>query len=137
MGGAFGQDVTLSWFYDLAIRDQVALLKDPHRTLSRELAREIADSLAEHPAVKAQVLIQDEPSDGPRRSKLAEPIARQLSTVRKKLDKWWKSDSLTERERSYLIEHRADDELPPRAVTVEPPMLRAYLEMKARAAPPL
>ena len=34
----------------------------------------------------------------------------------------------------YLIEHRADAELPPHAVRVEPPVIRAYLEMKS---PPL
>jgi hypothetical protein len=131
MGVVFGRDAILSWFCDLAISGQVALLKDPHSALSPDVARHIADRLGE------QVLIQDEPSDGSRRWRLAEPAAQQLSVVRKKLDKWWNSDSLTNIERNHLIEHRADDEPPPHAITVEPVVILAYLEMKARAAPPL
>jgi hypothetical protein len=68
---------------------------------------------------------------------LSEPVASQLSRVRGRLDKWWHSDALTGRERNYLIDHRADPELPPHTVRVEPPVIRAYLEMKARRAPPL
>ena len=41
-------------------------------------------------------------------------------------------DSLTDGERNYLIEHRADDEPPAHAVMVELPMLRAYPKMKAQ-----
>lgn len=131
MGGVFGRDVTLSWFCDLPLSGQVALLMDPRRPLSPGGARRIADSLGE------QMLSQEVPGNGPRRWRLAEPAARQLGSVRKKLDKWWNSDSLTNIERNYLIAHRADDEPPPHAMTVELPVLRAYLEMKARAAPPL
>jgi hypothetical protein len=40
-------------------------------------------------------------------------------------------------ERGYLIEHRADRELPAHTVRVEPPVIRAFLEMKMREAPPL
>jgi hypothetical protein len=68
---------------------------------------------------------------------LSEPVASQLSRVCERLDKWWNSDALTGRERDYLIEHRADPELPPHTVRVEPPVIRAYLETKARQAPPL
>jgi hypothetical protein len=74
------------------------------------------------------------PSD---RWKLSDPVASQLSCVRDKLDEWWYSDSLTNSERNYLIEHRADAESPPHTVRVEPSVIRAYLEMKAREAPPL
>ena len=75
--------------------------------------------------------------DGSDRWKLSEPVASQLSRVCEKLDKWWNSNSLTLSDRNYLIEHRADAELPAHAVRVEPPVIRAYLEMKVREAPPL
>jgi hypothetical protein len=74
------------------------------------------------------------PSD---RWKPSDPFASQLSRVRDKLDSWWYSDSLTNSERNYLIEHRADDEPPPHTVRVESSVIRAYLEMKVREAPPL
>jgi hypothetical protein len=74
------------------------------------------------------------PSD---RWRLSEPVASQLSRVREKLDKWWNSNSLTITDRNYLIEHRADAELPAHTVRVEPPIIHAYLEMKVREAPPL
>jgi hypothetical protein len=74
------------------------------------------------------------PSD---RWRLSEPVASQLSRVREKLDKWWNSNSLTITDRNYLVEHRADAELPPHAIRVEPPVIRAYVEMKVREAPPL
>jgi hypothetical protein len=69
------------------------------------------------------------------RWKLSEPVASQLGVVREKLDKWWNSDALTISERNYLIDHRADRELPPHTVMVEPPVIRTYLEMKMREAP--
>jgi hypothetical protein len=130
MSGGFAEPVSLSWLHELAMRDQVALLRYPHRTISGELARHIAYCLGGH-AVVVQL------REGSDRWKLSEPIARQLSGVRTKLDKWWNSDSLTNSERNYLIEHRADAEPPPHAVRVEPPVIRAYLEMKVRDAPPL
>jgi hypothetical protein len=74
------------------------------------------------------------PSD---RWRLSEPVASQLSRVREKLDKWWNSNSLTITDRNYLVEYRADAELPPHAIRAEPPVIRAYLEMKVREAPPL
>ena len=74
------------------------------------------------------------PSD---RWRLSEQVASQLSRVREKLDKWWNSNSLTRTDRNYLIEHRTDAELPPHTVRVEPPVIRAYLEMKVRDVPPL
>ena len=74
------------------------------------------------------------PSD---RWRLSEQVASQLSRVREKLDKWWNSNSLTRTDRNYLIDHRTDAELPPHTVRVEPPVIRAYLEMKVRDAPPL
>jgi hypothetical protein len=74
------------------------------------------------------------PSD---RWRLSEPVASQLSRVREKLDKWWNSNSLTIIDRNYLIEHRADAELPPHTVRVEPRVIRAYLEMEVPKGPPL
>lgn len=71
------------------------------------------------------------------RWRLSEPVASQLSRVREKLDKWWNSNSLTISDRNYLIQHRGDAELPPHTVRVEPPVIRAYLEMKMREIPPL
>jgi hypothetical protein len=130
MSGEFAQPVSLSWLYGLAMNDQVALLKNSRRTFTGELAGHVADSLGRQGVVQQL-------SEGPDRWRLAESVATQLSGVRKKLDKWWASDSLTGTERDYLIEHRADDEPPPHAVRVEPAAIRAYLEMKAGEAPPL
>ena len=130
MSGGSAEPVRLSWLRELAIQDQVALLKYPRRTISGEVAGRIADILGGY-AVVTQL-------HGPsNRWKLSEPVASQLVRVRDKLDKWWNSDSLNNRERSYLIEHRADAEPPPHAVRVEPPVIRAYLEMKLRETPPL
>jgi hypothetical protein len=134
MPRGLGVQGDLSWFCKLAIHDQMTLLADPDQRLSRKLARHIATSLGDQAAL---VLCSEESSDGQRYSKLAEPAARQLRDARKKLDAWWVSDSLSERERSYLIAHRADDEPPAHAVRVEPPIIRAYLEMKPPHPPPL
>jgi hypothetical protein len=97
--------------------------------ISGEVAGQIADTLGGH----AVVMQLHGPSD---RWRLSEPVASRLSRVREKLDKWWNSDALTNTERHYLIEHRADTEPPPHAVKAEPPVIRAYLEMKVREAPP-
>ena len=118
------------WLRELAINDQVALLRYPRRTISAEVAGHIADVLSS----SAVVMQLWGPAD---RWRLSDPVASQLSRVREKLDIWWNSNSLTNSERNYLIEHRGDDEPPPHAVRVELPAIRAYLEMKARAAPPL
>jgi len=130
MTGGSAEAVSLSWLRELAMNDQVALLRYPRRTISGDVAGHIADILG-RPAVVTQL---HGPSD---RWKLSEPVASQLVRVREKLDKWWNSDSLNNSDRNYLIEHRADTELPPHAVRVEPPVIRAYLEMKVREAPPL
>jgi hypothetical protein len=122
--------VSLSWLHELAKQDQVALLRYPRRTISGEIASLIADVVGGH----AVVLHLRGPSD---RWNLSEPVASQLDRVRDKLHHWWDSDSLTVCERTYLIEHRADRELPPHTVRVEPPVIRAYLEMRAREAQPL
>jgi hypothetical protein len=128
-GGSAEAD-SLVWLRELAINDQVALLRYPRRTISGEVAGHIADILG-RPAVVMQL---HGASD---RWKLSEPVASQLSRVCQKLDKWWNSNSLTLSDRNYLIEHRADTELPPHAVRVEPPVIRAYLEVKVRESPPL
>ena len=130
MTGGSAEAVSLSWLRELAMNDQVALLRYPRRTISGDVAGHIADILG-RPAVVMQL---HGPSD---RWKLSEPVASQLVRVREKLDKWWNSDSLNSSDRKYLIEHRADTELPPHAVRVEPPVIGAYLEMKVREAPPL
>jgi hypothetical protein len=137
MPRGLGVQGALSWFCKLAIHDQIMLLNDPYQRLPRKLARHIADSIGEQAALMRLVLCSEESSDGQRYCKLAEPAARQLRDARKKLDAWWVSDSLSDRERRYLIAHRADDEPPAHAVRVEPPIIRAYLEMKAPHAPPL
>jgi hypothetical protein len=49
----------------------------------------------------------------------------------------WYSDSFSDSELHYLIEHRADAERPPHAVRAEPAVISAYLEMKVLEAPPL
>lgn len=130
MTGGSAEACSLLWLGELAIRDQVALLRYPRRTISGEVAGHIADVLG-RPAVVMQLW---GPSD---RWRLSESVASQLSRVREKLDKWWNSNSLTIIDRDYLIEHRADAELPPHTVRVEPPVIRAYLEMKVPKAPPL
>jgi hypothetical protein len=130
MTGGSAAPVSLSWLRELAIEDQVALLKYPRRTISGEIAGHIADILGAY----AVVIQLHGPSD---RWKLSEPVARQLSLVRERLDKWWNSDSLADSDRSYLIEHRGDPEPPAHAVRAEPTVIRAYLEMKVREAPPL
>jgi hypothetical protein len=130
MSGGSVEPVSPSWLRDLAIKDQVALLRYPRRTISGEVAAHIADILAGS-AVVMQLRGASECW------KLSEPVASQLSRVREKLDKWWNSDSLTHSERNYLIKHRADAELPPHNVRVEPPVIRAYLEIKVREAPQL
>jgi len=130
MTGGSADPVSLSWLRELAVQDQVALMRYPRRTISGEVAGHIAALLGRY----AVVMQLRGPSD---RWKLSDPLASQLSRVRDKLDKWWYSDSLTNSERTYLIEHRADAEPPPHTVRVEPPVIRAYLEMKAREAPPL
>jgi hypothetical protein len=121
--GGSAEAASLLWLRELAINDQVALLRYPRRTISGEVAAHIADVLG-RPAVVMQLW---GPSD---RWRLSEPVASQLSRVCEKLDKWWNSNSLTITDRNYLIEHRADAELPPHTVRVEPPVIRAYLEMK-------
>jgi hypothetical protein len=127
-GGGSAEPASLSWLRELAIQDQIALMKYPHRTISGEVAGHISDILGGY-AVAMQLR---GPLD---RWKLSEPVASQLGVVREKLDKWWNSDALTISERNYLIDHRADRELPPHTVMVEPPVIRTYLEMKMREAP--
>jgi hypothetical protein len=128
--GGSAEAASLLWLRELAIKDQVALLRYPRRTISGEVAAHIAHILS-----KSAVVMQLwGPSD---RWRLSDPVASQLSRVREKLDKWWSSDSLTIADRNYLIDHRADAELPPHTVRVEPPVIRAYLEMKVRDVPPL
>jgi hypothetical protein len=130
MTGGSAEAVSPSWLCELAMNDQVALLRYPRRTISGDVAGHIADILG-RPAVVMQLHGRSD------RWKLSEPVASQLVRVREKLDKWWNSDSLNNSDRNYLIEHRADTELPPHAVRVEPPVIRAYIEMKVREAPPL
>jgi hypothetical protein len=130
MTGGSADPVSLSWLKELAKQDQVALLRYPRRTISAEVAGLIAD-IAGGYAVIIQLY---GPSD---RWKLSDPLASQLSRVRDKLDQWWYSDSFSDSERHYLIEHRADAEPPPHAVRAEPAVISAYLEMKVREAPPL
>ena len=130
MTGGSAEAGSLLWLRELAIKDQVALLRYPHRTISGEVAGHIADVFS-----KSAVVMQLwGPSD---RWRLSDPVASELSRVREKLDKWWSSDSLSIADRNYLIDHRADAELPPHTVRVEPPVIRAYLEMKMRDVPPL
>jgi hypothetical protein len=124
------ESVSLSWLSELATHDQVALLRYPRRTISGEVAGLIADVLGGY----AVVMQLRGPSD---RWKLSEPVASQLIRVCDKLDEWWYSDSLSNSERYYLIEHRADAEPAPHTVRAEPPVIRAYLEMKEREAPPM
>jgi hypothetical protein len=114
--GGSAEPCSLLWLGELAISDEVA--------------GHIADVLG-RPAVVMQLW---GPSD---RWRLSEPVASQLSRVREKLDKWWNSNSLTIIDRNYLIEHRADAELPPHTVRVEPRVIRAYLEMEVPKGPPL
>jgi hypothetical protein len=130
MTGGSADPVSLSWLSELAIQDQVALLRYPRRTISGEVAGHIAD------VVGGYAVIQHlhGPSD---RWNLSEPLARHLERVLDKLHLWWNSASLTSSERKYLIEHRADRELPPHTVRVERPVIRAYLEIRARETPPL
>jgi hypothetical protein len=128
--GGFAEAASLVWLRELAINDQVALLRYPRRTISAEVAGHIADVLSS----SAVVMQLWGPAD---RWRLSDPVASQLSRVREKLDKWWNSNSMTITDRNYLIEHRADAELPPHTVRVEPPVIRAYLEMKVRETPPL
>jgi hypothetical protein len=130
MTGGSANPVSLSWLKELAIQDQVALMRYSRRTISGEVAGLIAD-IAGGYAVIIQLY---GPSD---RWKLSDPLASQLSRVRDKLDQWWYSDSFSDSERHYLIEHRADAEPPPHAVRAEPAVISAYLEMKVREAPPL
>jgi hypothetical protein len=130
MTGGSADPVSLSWLKELAIQDQVALMRYPRRTISGEVAGLIADTAGRY----AVVIELYGPSD---RWKLSEPLASQLSRVRDKLDQWWYSDSFSDSERHYLIEHRADAEPPPHAVRAEPAVISAYLEMKVREAPPL
>jgi hypothetical protein len=129
MTGGSAEPVSFLWLRDLAINDQVALLRYPRRTISAEVARHVAGMLGG----SVVVMQLRGPSD---RWKLSEPLARQLSRIREKLDKSWNSDALTNSERNCLIEHRADLELPPHTVRVEPPVIRAFLEMRRREAPP-
>jgi hypothetical protein len=130
MTGGSAEPVSFLWLRDLAIKDQVALLRYPRRTISREVAGQITGVLGGSVVVMQLHGASD-------RWRLSEPVVSQLSRIREKLDKWWNSDALTNRERNYLIEHRADAELPAHTVRVEPPVIRVYLEMKAREAPPL
>ena len=128
--GGSAEAINLSWLRELAINDQVALMRYPRRTISGEVAAHIAAILG----LYAVVMQLRGASD---RWRLSEPVASQLSRVREKLDTWWDSNSLTINDRNYLIQHRADAELPPHTVRVEPPVIRAYLEMKIREIPPL
>ena len=122
------------WFYRLPMDDQVALLADPTRPLSEHLV----DFLTEHEATERQQIIGDERwSSGPPGSKLAESAVRRLRAIRGQLDAWW--GELGQQERRYLIEHRGDEleeteviqgALEP--LDVEPPIIRAYVEMTAR-----
>lgn len=120
----------LFWFYGLAMDDQVALLRDPHQPIRREVAYLIVARIGRQPAIRRRVLSRWASSDDARWA-LAEPSALLLCDARKKLDAWWDSASLTDSERGYLIQHRGDDEPPAHAVRVESGVLRAYLEMKS------
>jgi hypothetical protein len=129
MTSGSAEPVSLSWLCELELQDQVALLRYPRRTISGEVAGLISDILGGY-AVVTQLR---GPSD---RWNLSESVASQLSRVSDKLDKWWTSDSLSNSERDYLIEHRGDPEPPPHAVRAEPAVIRAYLETKVGEAPP-
>ena len=131
MTGGSAEPVSFVWLRDLSMNDQVALLRYPRRTIPAEVARHIAAGTLGGSAVVMQL------RGPPNRWKLSEPLASQLSRIGVRLNKWWNSDALTDSERGYLIEHRADRELPPHTVRVEPPVIRAFLEMKMREAPPL
>jgi hypothetical protein len=130
VSGGSAEAASLVWLRELAISDQVALLRYPRRTISAEVAGNIAEVLTR----SAVVMQLWGPAD---RWRLSERLASQLSGVREKLDKWWNSNSMTVTDRNYLIEHRADAELPPHTVRVEPPVICAYLEMKVRETAPL
>jgi hypothetical protein len=130
MTGGSAQPVSLTWLRELAMKDQIALLRYPRRTISAEVAGHIAEFLGAH-AVVMQMRA------GADRWKLSEQLASQLDRVRERLDKWWNSDSLTDSERHYLIDHRGDPEPPPHAVRAEPLVIGVYLEMKVREPPPL
>src|SRR5271156_1263111 len=101
MTSGSAEPVSLSWLCELAIQDQVALLRYPRRTISGEVAGLITDTVGGY----AVVIQLYGPSD---RWKLSQPVASQLSRACDKLDKWWTSDSFSNSERNYLIEHRAD-----------------------------
>jgi hypothetical protein len=128
MTGGSAEAVPLAWLRELAITDQIALMRYPRRTISGEVAGQIADALG-----RSSVVMQLHGASD--RWKLSEPVASQLARVCEKLDKWWSSLAISDR--TYLIEHRDDVELPPHAIRVEPSVIRAYLEVKAREAPPL
>jgi hypothetical protein len=120
----------LLWFYGLAMDDQVAFLRDPHQPVRREVAYLIVARIGKQPAIRRRVLRRWASNDDACWT-LAEPSALLLCNARKKLDAWWNSASLTDKERGYLIQHRGDDEPPAHAVMVESGILRAFLEMKA------
>ena len=44
-GGGSAEPASLSWLRELAIQDQIALMKYPHRTISGEVAGHISDIL--------------------------------------------------------------------------------------------
>ena len=74
----------LFWFYGLAVDDQVALLRDPHQPIRREVAYLIVARIGRQPAIRRRVLSRWASSDDARWA-LAEPSALLLCDARKSL----------------------------------------------------
>jgi hypothetical protein len=136
---------SLSWFYNLPMDDQVALLNDPYQPLSQHLIDRL-----DQQQVTGTHWVQ---SRDPVHWSLTAPAAVRLEAIRAQLDDWW--DGLAHHEHLYVIQQRAGELDATYDRTVQaadgpafgvalvrdlrnanqfrlPAMIRAYVEMKAR-----
>lgn len=92
------RDRTLSWFHQLDLGQQAALLADPHGYLPDDVAKTIRPHI--------DVSRPDETKQYPRRWLLRSAEANLLEDERLRLDDWWQH--LPSGVRSALIECRAE-----------------------------
>jgi hypothetical protein len=127
----------MSWFYQLTMDERVHLLVHPHGSLPPGLAERLSDQPG---VLGSEWGFADSEGD----VFLAGPLADKLKAWCEQLTSWW--DIVTLPEQAYLIEKR-DRELAAEYADVVrsagepvpngpfrlPPMVRVYVEMKARA----
>lgn len=98
-------DNSLAWFHRLSIDDKVLLLRDPHGKLPERLVVQLGRLGADGPGVLTNAYFPA--NGGPTGFHVSGSEASRLEAQREQLERWW--DHLSGDDRSYLIEHRADE----------------------------